>query len=206
MMNRKEPKQRKCRCGEMYIQYTSFQDRCLACVAAKVKRERVASDNKAFKAKKAADRAWKKRAKEKDVAYQHALTTTTFNRMRVLEEKIWFMDRGIQPYCISCLKPDMDWSCGHFKTVGSQGNLRYDRMNTFLQCNYACNRSLSGNIDGNKASIGYKAGLVFRFGEEEGQRIIDYCETHTDKVKWDPVWLIQFRKECSAKIRELENL
>lgn len=147
---------------------------------------------------------FKRQVQLQDVDYQIKTTQPVFNRMRVLEELRWFADRGIEPFCISCKRTKMDWSCGHFKTRGAQGNLRFCRFNTHLQCNWRCNRNLSGNINGDKTSIGYKAGLLLRFGDE-GQRIIDYCETHTEKVKWDPEYLISFRAECRAKIRTLEK-
>jgi len=91
----------------------------------------------------------KKKFKQEDVPRQHKLTQTVFNKMRVLEEKKWFADRGLEPECISCGKK-MDWCCGHYKTVGAQGVLRYDKDNTKLQCNRNCNMMLSGNINGSK--------------------------------------------------------
>ena len=192
-------------CNEPFYRNTSFQVRCLPCLVGKIRKDRVKTDAKKAKVKKAGDRAFKKKVQTKDVAYQHKLTKTRFNRMRVLEELLWFMDRGIEPYCISCRKTKMDWSCGHYKTVGSQGNLRYDRMNTYLQCLGNCNSHRSGNIGGTKTSVGYTEGLLVRFGETEGQRIIDYCVSHTETVKWDGEWLIDFRAKCAARIRLLER-
>jgi hypothetical protein len=146
----------------------------------------------------------KRVVKKNDIKRQHRLTQIAFNRMRVLEEKLWFKERGLEPTCISCGKPNMDWCCGHFKTRKAQGNLRYDRKNTFLQCNYYCNRNLSGNIEGNKTTRGYKVGLVERFGEQEGKAIISYCESRTEAKKWTCDELESMRKEFNAKIRELQ--
>ncbi|MBL4940952.1 MAG: recombination protein NinG [Colwellia sp.] len=141
----------------------------------------------------------------KDAAKQKDLTKTVFNKMRVLEEKKWFRDRDLEPTCISCNKPNMDFCCGHFKTVASQGNLRYDRVNTYLQCNKYCNSSKSGNIEGCKNTRGYKKGLLERFGADEGGWIIDYCEIHTEVKKWDCDELIEMRKGFAKIVRELEN-
>ena len=99
----------------------------------------------------------------------------------------------------------MDWACGHFKTVSAQGNLRYDPINTYLQCNRYCNMGLSGNIEGNKNTHGYKKGLLKRFGEEEGLGIIEYCETHTEVKKWQCDELIERRQFFNKRIRELES-
>jgi len=169
------------------------------CMAKHAKKSR----EKTCKAKAEEDKAFIQRVKIEDVDYQKGLTQIVFNKMRVLEEKLWFQERGIEPYCISCGKTHMDWCCGHFKTRGSQSNLRFDRRNTFLQCNWRCNKNLSGNIEGNKTTHGYKKGLILRFGQAEGQAIIDYCDTNTSPVKWYWEDLKNFRAECNARIRSL---
>ena len=187
-------------CREKYTpRYSSLQKTCnkpgcMAAHARLVRLKKVRTEN----------RAYKQKHKIETVPYQHDLTKPVFNRMRVLEEKLWFSERDIEPYCISCGKVGMDWCCGHLKTVGSQGNLRYDRRNTYLQCNWRCNKNLSGNIAGNKTTHGYKRGLIMRFGQVEGQSIIDYCEQATQNVKWDWAELKQFRKQCNQKIRQLK--
>lgn len=166
---------------------------------AKAKREHT----KARKAVRKENRDLKRR----DLRYQHKLTQPVFNKMRVLEELIWFAERGQEPTCISCAKPlgGDQWCCGHFKTRGAQSGLRYDRKNTFLQHNYKCNMNMSGDIAGTKTTRGYKQGLLDRFGETDGQAIIDHCETNTKPVKWAWQDLEQFRAECNARIRELEE-
>ena len=166
----------------------------------------VAGKQKQVKAKKSATRKDKREFNRKDTAWQHKQCKTVFNRMRVLEERLWFKKRDLEPECISCGKKNMDWCCGHFKTVGAQSNLRYDRMNTYLQCNRYCNLGLSGNIAGNKTTRGYRAGLLERFGHDVGRRVIDYCESHTEAYKWDWLEMEEWRKTWSARIREIEKL
>ena len=63
----------------------------------KIKEEK----SKADKAIRAASRD----AKRRDLKWQHKLTQKTFNRMRVLEELLWFKERGLEPECISCGRP-----------------------------------------------------------------------------------------------------
>lgn len=154
------------------------------------------------KGKKATSKALKEFNRE-DVPWQHKLTKTAFNKMRVLEEKLWFKERGLEPECISCGKKNMDFCCGHFKTVGSQGRLRYDRTNTYLQCNRYCNKGLSGNISGNKNTRGYTQGLIDRFGAEKAREVIEYCETATTPRKWEWQELEEMRKEFNAEARRL---
>ena len=96
----------------------------------------------------------------------------------------------------------MDWCCGHLKTVASQGWLRYDETNTYLQCNRYCNKALSGNISGNKKTRGYLVGLEERFGEVRALKIINYCET--DRVRsWSCEELSEMRKGFNAASRYL---
>lgn len=140
----------------------------------------------------------------RDLRWQHKQTQPAFNRMRVLEEMLWFEMVGLEPTCISCNKPNMDWCCGHFKTRGAQPELRYDRKNTYLQCNKYCNSSLSGNIEGNKHTRGYKQGLVDRFGESEAAEIMEYCDQFTLLNKWSWQELEAMRKQFNKKIRLLE--
>jgi len=139
-----------------------------------------------------------------DVSKQHELTQAVFNKMRRLEELYWFKVRGLEPECISCGKKNMDWCCGHFKCVKTQGAIRYDRVNTYLQCNRYCNRALSGNIEGNKNTRGYKQGLKDRFGIERYNEITAYCEKDRIK-KWTGRELYDMRKEFNKEIRELEE-
>lgn len=155
-----------------------------------------------------ATRAASRDAKRKDLKWQHKLTQKSFNRMRVLEEMLWFKQRGLEPECISCGRPigGDQWCCGHFKTRGAQSGLRYDPKNTYLQHNHRCNMNLSGDIEGTKTTRGYKQGLKDRFGEEEGQAIIDYCESNTAPVKWSWEELEKMRADFNARIRELEKM
>lgn len=155
-----------------------------------------------------ADRKALAELNRKSVKWQHKQTQKVFNKMRVLEELLWFKERGQAPTCISCGNPlgGDQWCCGHFKTVGAQGGLRYNPKNAYLQHNKRCNMGLSGDIYGTKHTHGYLQGLKNRFGEKEGQEIIDYCETHTDTKKWNWEELECMRSQFNSKIRELQFL
>ena len=156
------------------------------------------------KAKKKVNSKEKSDYYAKDLPKQKKLTQDVFNKLRKLQEYKWFADRNLPPTCISCGKENMDWCCSHFKTVASQGAIRYDTTNTHLACNRYCNKALSGNINGNKTTRGYIQGLHDRFGEKEANRIIAYCKK--DRVKeWECDELIQMRKEMNIEIRQLEK-
>lgn len=145
--------------------------------------------------------------KRQDVKWQHKRTQQAFNKMRVLEELVWFKKRGREPTCISCDKPlgGDQWCCGHFKTIGAHGALRYDRRNTYLQHNHRCNMHMSGDLYGTNTTRGMVQGIKDRFGEQEGQRIIDYCSQRMKPAKWDWQDLERMRKEFNQKRRELEK-
>jgi hypothetical protein len=139
----------------------------------------------------------------RSIPWQHKQTKTVFNKMRVLEELKWFKDRGLPPTCISCGKENMDWCCGHYQSVGSSSEKRYDRLNTYLQCNRYCNMGLSGNISGNKTTRGYEQGLIDRFGEDDARDIMEYCTSSKKSVKWDWQEIQLMRGEFAKRVREL---
>lgn len=145
--------------------------------------------------------------KSKDLSWQKEQCQKVFNTLRRLQELKWFSDRGLEPTCISCGKPKGGdiWCNGHLKTVGAQGGLRFDPMNSYLQHNRRCNSDLSGDIYGTKTTHGYLQGLKNRFGEEEAARIIEYCETNTQVVKLTCEELEAMRKEWNKEIRELKK-
>ena len=137
----------------------------------------------------------------KSLKWQHKKTQPVFNKLRRLQEFKWFSDRGLEPVCISCQKEigNDQWCNGHFKTVGSNGRLRYDFKNSYLQHNNNCNKNRSGDIDG------YKKGLVARFGVDEAQDIIDYCETNNAPIKLSWQDIEQMRKEFNLQIKKYLN-
>ena len=173
----------------------------------KVEMDRKRAAAKAFKAEQKEQKQAKLELKRNNIEWQHNLTQKAFNRMRVLEELLWFQDRGMEPTCISCGNPiggDV-WACGHYKTVGARGDIRYDRRNTYLQHNVRCNMHLSGDIKGTGNTHGYEKGLVARFGDLEAVAIMQYCEPV--KVKyWTREELEDMRKTFNAEIRRLEKL
>jgi len=137
----------------------------------------------------------------KTLSWQHKRTQPVFNKLRRLQELKWFSDRDMEPTCISCQKPlgGDQWCNGHLKTVGSNGRLRYDFKNSYLQHNFNCNQQKSGDIDG------YKKGLVARFGDKDAQSIIDYCEANNSplKLSWQDVE--NLRVGFNKEIKDMKN-
>lgn len=142
----------------------------------------------------------------RDRKKQEDKTQAAFNQMRVLQEKIWFAERGIEPYCISCLKTNMDWCCGHYTSRGASKRLQFDELNTYLQCNANCNSAKSANKEGTRNEIGYTAGIIHRFGESKGQKIIDYCTSNYAPVERTWQEYEAMRKQFNAEIRRLRPI
>ena len=200
MTKKKQPK--KCKqCHKPFYPSKPMQTVCdFHCAAQKAREDRLKKQDKKEADRKRLARKKSLELKRGDLNWQHDRTQIAFNKMRKLEEFLWFKERGMEPECISCGKTNMDWCCGHFKTRGSQKELAYDRSNTFLQCNFYCNRNLAGNINGNKTTRGYIQGLKDRFGNERASKIITYCEVKRVK-KWTCDELEGMRKEFNKPQR-----
>jgi hypothetical protein len=126
--------------------------------------------------------------------------------MIVADRKLWYKIRGLEPVCISCAKPNMDWACGHFKTVGAHPELRFDEKNVELQCNMYCNKNLSGNITGNKSTRGYQQGILDAYGERKQIERLEYLNSLRPKNGWsDCEELRRMRKEFAKRKRELKK-
>ena len=63
--------------------------------------------------------------------------------------------------------------------------------------------ALSGNINGNKTTRGYKEGLRYRFGDKKALEIIDYCSRMSEPKKWTGEELTEMRKEFSSKLKAM---
>ena len=209
MISKNKPKRKRCKqCSELFQPERQMQPCCSPkCAVQYVQNKK----NKKEVIKNASETDRKENKKKlmqsnrENLSWQHDRTQAAFNKMRVLQEKLWFKERGLEPECISCGKQNMDWCCGHLKTRGSQRELAYDERNTYLQCNRYCNKGLSGNINGNKTTRGYLQGLRDRFGDECADEIIAYLERKRVK-KWSWQELEEMRKRFNAEIRRLEKL
>lgn len=148
-----------------------------------------------------------KELNRKDIKWQHKQTQPVFNKMRVMQEKLYYLRQGKEPICISCSRPigNDQWCCGHMKTVGAQGRLRYDPLNTHLQHNHYCNMNLSGDIAGTKNTHGYTRGILLRYGDERGKDVLDYLESNNSPYKWTCEELEELRERCNAEIRLLQK-
>jgi len=129
----------------------------------------------------------KKLHDSKPLSHWLKLTESVVNRY------VRLRDHG-QP-CISCgTTKTVLWQAGHFFSVGSHPELRFDPVNINLQC-HKCNVMLSGN------QAMYAIGLEAKWGKEEKERLEG---PHAPK-KYTREQLEAVRKHYSAKARELEK-
>ena len=92
--------------------------------------------------------------------------------------------------CISCQKPPKKKNAGHYRSVGSSPELRFEPLNCHLQCEH-CNTYLSSN------AIEYRINLVKKIG----QKSVDWLEGPHEPKKYTIDQLIGIKK----KYKELSN-
>ena len=104
--------------------------------------------------------------------------------------------------CISCdsIPNDHDlftgsrWDAGHYRSVGSCPELRFEPLNIHRQC-VRCNRNLSGN------AVDYRTRLVLRIGAEK----LTWLEGPHPARKYTVDEIKAIKAEYRAKTRELKR-
>jgi len=100
--------------------------------------------------------------------------------------------------CISCGRPlsagavGGGYDCGHYRSVGSAGHLRFDEQNAHGQCKY-CNQHLAGN------HVMYRIGLIERIGIDAVERI----ESDNRVSKWGRDELREFAEKYRARSKQV---
>jgi len=139
---------RKCKvCGDKFeAKYNTIQPTCsVPCAIIYGKKVR-------DKSYKAASKAFKKVVRDNDRSWHIKTCQTAFNRY------IRLRDRD-EP-CISCQRYHQgQYHAGHFKSIGSAGELRFIEANCHKQCS-VCNNHKSGNVGE------YKINLIKKIGAD----------------------------------------
>ena len=147
-MKIKPLKPKKCRaCGNKFKPWNSLQTCCSPLCAIEYDKQK--------KAKKAAKEHTqnKREFRLKDLPLQKKVTQAHINRAA----KLWDIMNGYG--CISCGKKGGATFGGHYLSVGSNPNMRFNFKNISLQC-FSCNGPMGSN------AINYRLGLVERYGEQ----------------------------------------
>ena len=157
---------KKCRdCGT--LNRNPLMPRCYPCSIAYMKTDEFSEKQEVLRAKSKEREAKRERKRLKDrkggikkPAAWAKEAQTAFNR--------WIRLRDYGLPCISCGNSDrsIQYAAGHYFSVGSSPELRYEPLNVHLQCNKKCNCELSGNL------LCYRVRLIDKIGQDK----VDWLE------------------------------
>jgi len=150
------------------------------------------------KAQKAAQKAHKR--EKRQLVENHY--PTQFRLTRVAAQRLANrLDQRLPCICCSAPRGTAQFCGGHYKTAGGHPELALDLRNIHGQRNRLCNQAKSGNIAGDKTSHGYKAGLVWRYG----QALVEYLESYREPAKYSCDELRKIRALYDAEVRAVEK-
>jgi len=111
---------------------------------------------------------------------------TIFNRY--IRER----DKGLN--CISCQKKPLKKNAGHYRSVGSCPELRFEELNVHLQCEH-CNTYLHANL------IEYRKHLINKIGLDK----VEWIEGNHEPKRYTTQQLIELKEYYNKKIKELKT-
>lgn len=148
-----------------------------------------ASKEKARKAKELRERAEHRqaRARLKSRAQYMKDAQAVFNE--------WIRARDAALPCISCGRHHQgQWHAGHYRTVGTNPELRFEALNVHKQC-APCNNHKSGDI------VNYRISLVKHIGQER----VAWLEGPHEAKRYTIQQLKDMKADYRAMIREMKG-
>lgn len=127
-------------------------------------------------------------------------TLPQLKREAQIEFNAYIRARDARKPCICCGKPLGEnspggaFDCGHYRSVGSAPQLRFDERNAHAQ-RKQCNRWGAGR------AVDYRLGLIARIGLEA----VESLEQENEVKKWTRQELIEIRATYRAKRKALES-
>ena len=174
-----------CKCGAEFVQYTTLMNKCAKCLADNAKKKRE-ENNKLFSrddVKKA--RKQLKKLSDSDRSVMTRKAQTVFNA--------YIRKRDEKELCISCGRHHQgQYHAGHYRSVGSSPENRYNELNVHKQCS-ACNNHLSGNL------IPYRVNLIDKIGLDA----VELIENSSKAKKYTVDELKEIEQEYKRKLKEL---
>jgi len=180
MSNLKPVKTKKCKhCKKDFIPFSSLQKVCsVSCSLGHVRKEKEREFN--LETKKRREQAKTKGEWTKEVQ----VVFNAFIRQR---------DFGLP--CISCQRHhNGQHHAGHYKSVGSSPELRFNELNVHLQCQ-PCNNHLSGNISN------YRPCLIEKIGIESVEKL----EGYNPPVRYTIEDLKELKNLYKEKLKKLKE-
>lgn len=113
----------------------------------------------------------------------------------------YIRERDKQQACICCGLPlhsgsvGGQYDCGHYRSIGSAPNLRFDPRNAHAQ-RKQCNRYGAGR------AVDYRIGLIYRIGLEA----VESLEADNEPRKWSIEELKAIKAEYVAKLKQLKEV
>jgi len=105
----------------------------------------------------------------------------------------WIRARDAAQPCISCGRHhEGQYHAGHYRTVGSNPELRFEPLNAHKQC-APCNNHKSGDI------VNYRMSLVLRIGQDK----VDWLEGPHEPQRYTIDDLKQIRARYKAMVKEM---
>jgi hypothetical protein len=181
-LNRQEGVQRQkkcCQCKESFTAFNSLHIVCsVPCARARVKADKDKTERKEI-------RAAKERIKSKA---DHAREA-----QQAINE--WIRLRDAAKPCISCGRHHQgQYHAGHYRTVGSNPELRFEPLNIHKQC-APCNNHKSGDI------VNYRLSLIQRIG----QASVDWLEGPHEPKRYTIEDLKSIKAEYRDKTRQIKK-
>ena len=180
----------KCKvCAKPFTKTRQIQPVCgnTDCAVEWLKRKEVEKRTAPYRPTPAKNTKERRAMNAKSKPKQLALTQTAFNALRREQCK--------GDACISCGITYGKMNAGHYRSVGSSPELRYEPMNVWLQCEQ-CNTSKSGNVGP------YRIGLIAKIGIEK----VEWLEGPHDAKHYTCGQLIEMRAEMRAELRRLQAM
>jgi len=177
-----KPKFKKCKvCKSKFQLFRTTQKVCSPNCA--IELARIDGAKKEKKSHSAA----KRKLKDEDRSFQLKKTQTIFNAYIRLRDHAF--------NCISCgRRHDGQYHAGHYRSVGSCPELRFDERNCHKQC-APCNNHLSGNL------VRYRFNLLIKYNVE----LVDFLEGPHKPKRYTIENLKTLQRWFKRKSRRLEN-
>ncbi len=104
-------------------------------------------------------------------------------------------ERDAQEPCISCGRYHTGQNhAGHYRSVGSTPELRFEEQNCHLQCS-VCNNHLSGNL------INYRINLIKKIGLES----VEWLEGHHEPKHYTIEQIQELKAHYRKRVREMQK-
>jgi hypothetical protein len=180
----------KCKvCNESFVKLQSFQKWCsIDCAVV------IARTNK--------EKEKRKQEREKEKEHREKLLSVKplrhFERQAQAAFNRFIRERDADLPCISCQRHHQgQYHAGHYRTVGTFPECRFDEDNCHKQCS-ACNNYLSGNIEN------YRHNLIIKIGQDRFDALMGRHEKNNYRREdYERIKLIYRAKYKELKVKEL---